>query len=155
MDIPLLQLQPGEFRGFIIGVLGSVVASFIVIAIIRYWKYRSLKSIMRRIDVMEERKLHLENLAKSDRYLLMYFFQMLFGILLWYSSWSIILPFLLFLKGYGAQYVYEAVFMWGPVWIVSWYVFYRIFQTEHHSDVIKDIDENIEYLKKKSSELNK
>jgi hypothetical protein len=70
-------LNFGDFKSLLIGILGGLL----VLGIQRYWSNRSIKSLKRRIEENEAYKARLDNLARSDRALLITGFQAVFGIL--------------------------------------------------------------------------
>ena len=70
-------LEWADLKSLVIGILGG----FIVLGIARYWSTRSIKSLRRRIEQSEAYKANVNNLAKSDRALLIYGLEGLFGIL--------------------------------------------------------------------------
>src|SRR5262245_43203829 len=76
-------LNPGAIvRTLILAVVGF----YLVKRVDRYWSYRSAKSIQKRIKYIEDDKLVLENLAKSDRSIFLRSFIMLFEMIRWGSA---------------------------------------------------------------------
>ena len=67
----------GDFKGFVIGILST--AAWLVIR--RIWSNYSTTSINRRIKESETEKVKLDNLAKSDRALIILGFQGVFGMI--------------------------------------------------------------------------
>lgn len=59
----------------------SILVFFICLGIQRYWSNHIIKSVKRRIEQSEAYKANVNNLAMSDRALLIYGFQSIFGIL--------------------------------------------------------------------------
>jgi hypothetical protein len=70
-----------DLKSAIIGLITGVLGTFIGYGVIRYWSNRSIKSMKRRLEETEAQKAHLHNLAKSDRAVLLYGFQVLFALL--------------------------------------------------------------------------
>jgi hypothetical protein len=64
-----------DLKTFIFGIISGVITFFICLAIQRYWSNRSIKSLKRRIEEKEAYKARLDNLARSDRALLITAFQ--------------------------------------------------------------------------------
>ena len=60
----------------------SIGVFFICVAIQRYWSKRNIKSLKRQIDETEAYKARLNNLARSDRALLIMGFQAVLGIVM-------------------------------------------------------------------------
>jgi hypothetical protein len=61
-------------------ILIGIVMIFITKGINRYLSYRSVKSIERRLKYLEVQKLGLENVAKSDRSIMLFSFNTFFGL---------------------------------------------------------------------------
>jgi hypothetical protein len=59
----------------ITNLITGVIGGLIVLGIARYWSNRSIRSIKRRIEQTEASKTKLDNLARSDRALIIYGFQ--------------------------------------------------------------------------------
>ena len=70
-------LNWADLKGLIIGIIGGLS----VLGIARYWSNHSIKSMKRRIQQNEAYKANVNNLAKSDRALLIYGLQGLFAVL--------------------------------------------------------------------------
>jgi len=70
-------LNWADLKSYIIGIIGG----FSVLGIARYWSNHSIKSMKRRIEQNEAYKANVNNLAKSDRALLIYGLQGLFTLL--------------------------------------------------------------------------
>jgi hypothetical protein len=70
-------LNWADFKSLIIGIIGG----FGVLGIARFWSNYSIKSMKRRIEQNEAYKENVNNLAKSDRALLIYGLQGLFTLL--------------------------------------------------------------------------
>ena len=70
-----------DLKTVIIGLITGVIGGLIVLGIARYWSNRSIKSMKRRIEQSEAYKANVNNLAKSDRALLIYGLQGLFAVL--------------------------------------------------------------------------
>jgi len=82
MDNPLPYIfQPSDLRALVIGVFGSVIAWFVCGALKRYWSYRTVRSIQKNIKLLENEKLLIENLAQSDRSVLLHSFRTLFWVI--------------------------------------------------------------------------
>lgn len=67
-----------DLKTVLISLVTGVIGFFICVAIQRYWSNRSIKSMRRRIAEAEAYKEKLNNLAKSDRALIIYGFQGVF-----------------------------------------------------------------------------
>ena len=61
-----------DLKTVIIGLITGIIGFFICVGIQRYWSNRSIKSMRRRIEQSEAYKANVNNLAKSDRALLIY-----------------------------------------------------------------------------------
>ena len=59
----------------------TIVLFFVCLGIQQYWSHRRIKSIRRRIEQTEAYKANVNNLAKSDRALLIYGFEGVFAVL--------------------------------------------------------------------------
>jgi uncharacterized membrane protein YqjE len=70
-----------DLKTVIIGLITGIIGFFICVGIQRYWSNRSIKSMRRRIEQSEAYKANVNNLAKSDRALLIYGLQGLFTLL--------------------------------------------------------------------------
>ena len=70
-----------DLKTVIISLITGVMGFFICVGIQRYWSNRSIKSMRHRIEQNEAYKANVNNLAKSDRALLIYGLQGLFTIL--------------------------------------------------------------------------
>jgi uncharacterized membrane protein YbhN (UPF0104 family) len=70
-------LDFSDLKAFLIGLLGSATWYLLY----RAWSNHSVKSIARRIKESEAEKIKLDNLAKSDRALIIHGFQAVFAIL--------------------------------------------------------------------------
>ncbi len=75
MDIGLADLKT-----VLISLVTGVVAFFLCVAIQRYWSNYSIKSMKRRIAVAEAEKATLDELAKSDRAIVVFGFQSIFAL---------------------------------------------------------------------------
>jgi hypothetical protein len=58
----------------------AVVGFYLVRKVDQYWSYRSVKSIKRRIQDMEDKKLVMDDLATSDKSILLFFSKRFFVI---------------------------------------------------------------------------
>jgi H+/gluconate symporter-like permease len=74
-------LNWADLKTVIIGLITGIIGFFICVGIQRYWSNRSIKSMKRRIEQNEAYKANVNNLAKSDRALLIYGLQGLFAVL--------------------------------------------------------------------------
>jgi uncharacterized membrane protein YqjE len=74
-------LDFNDLKTVIIGVVSGVLTWFICLGISRYWSNHSIKSLNRRIQEAEAQKLLVEDLAKSERAVLLMGFRVLFGLL--------------------------------------------------------------------------
>lgn len=70
-----------DLKTAIIGLVTGVIGGLIVLGIARYWSNRSIKSLKRRLQENEAYKARLDNLARSDRALLIVGFQSLLALL--------------------------------------------------------------------------
>jgi hypothetical protein len=64
-----------DLKTILISLITAIVGFFICVGIQRYWTNHSIKSMRRRIEESEAHKTKLNNLAKSDRALLIFGFQ--------------------------------------------------------------------------------
>jgi hypothetical protein len=71
-------LNWADLKTIIISLITGVIGGLIVLGIARYWSNRSIRSLNRRIQETEAEKLLIENLAKSEKAVLIYGFQTLF-----------------------------------------------------------------------------
>jgi len=71
-------LNWADLKTGIIGLVTGIIGFFICVGIQRYWSNHSIKSMKRRIEQNEAYKEKLDNLAKSDRALIIYGFQAVF-----------------------------------------------------------------------------
>ena len=65
----------------VVGVISGILTSIICFAAVRYWSNRSIKRLTRRIQESEAEKIKLDNLAKSDRALIILGFQGVFAMI--------------------------------------------------------------------------
>jgi uncharacterized membrane protein len=69
-------LTLNDLKAYLIGILGGLT----VLGMRLYWSNHSIKSLNRRIRESEAEKVKLDNLAKSDRALIIYGFQSVFVV---------------------------------------------------------------------------
>ena len=69
----------GDLKATIIGLITGIAGFFICLGIQRYWSNHTIQSIRRRIEESETEKVKLDNLAKSDRALIIHGFQGVFA----------------------------------------------------------------------------
>lgn len=74
-------LNWADLKTIIISLITGIIGGLIVLGIARYWSNHSIKSMKRRIEQNEAYKANVNNLAKSDRALLIYGLQGLFTVL--------------------------------------------------------------------------
>ena len=74
-------LDWADLKTIIISLITGIIGFFICLVIQRYWSNHSIKSMKRRIEQNEAYKANVNNLAKSDRDLLIYGLQGLFTVL--------------------------------------------------------------------------
>jgi hypothetical protein len=74
-------LDWADFKTIVISLITGIIGFFICLGIQRYWSNHSIKSMKRRIEKEESYKANVNNLAKSDRALLIYGLQGLFVVL--------------------------------------------------------------------------
>jgi uncharacterized membrane protein YqjE len=74
-------LDWADFKTIVISLITGIIGFFICLGIQRYWSNHSIKSMKRRIEKEESYKANVNNLAKSDRALLIYGLQGLFTLL--------------------------------------------------------------------------
>jgi H+/gluconate symporter-like permease len=65
----------------VVGVICGILTTIICFAAVRYWSNRSIKRLTRRIQESEAEKIKLDNLAKSDRALIILGFQGVFAMI--------------------------------------------------------------------------
>lgn len=70
-----------DLKGAIIGLVTGIAGFFICLRIQRYLSNRNIKSLNRRIKESEAEKVKLDNLAKSDRALIIHGFQGVFAMI--------------------------------------------------------------------------
>lgn len=76
-----MNLDYGDLKTVLLSLITGVVGYFLSVAIHRSWSNRSIKSMKRRIEENEAYKTNLNNLAKSDRALLIRGFEGVFAVL--------------------------------------------------------------------------
>jgi hypothetical protein len=119
----------------------------------RYLSYRSVKSIQRRIKYAEDRKLMMDNLAQSDRFVLLFSFQNLFGILFIMSGYFILQHLSLlseidfFLKNL------ILILLWFVVGLLSFSALYVLNKTHGYPKSAESINQKIATLKTRLSTL--
>src|SRR6266508_149460 len=70
-----------DAKALVIGLIGGVISYFLSLAIHRYWSNRNIKSLKRRIEQNEAYKATLDDLAQSDRSLIIMGFRGVFALL--------------------------------------------------------------------------
>jgi hypothetical protein len=63
------------------GIISGSIGTFLVMGIVKYWRYRTIKGIKRRIRNIEEYRLILDSVAESERAILLFSFMRLFACL--------------------------------------------------------------------------
>jgi hypothetical protein len=148
-------LQPGVFSGFIIGVFSSLVATFIGMGIIRYWGYRRVKSIERRIKEIESRKKTIDDLATSDRSLILLSLLILFLMIMIGSlAFGIYLFTFIQYKNtkFGNDVLSVAMIF---IFFVSAFYIKILIMVDKHQVSIESFNKNLASLKEKLSRLIK
>src|SRR5690242_1132638 len=80
-----MNLDLNDLKTVILSLTTGITGGLIVLGIARYWSNRSIKNMKRRIEATEAQKTQINNLAKSDRALLLYGFGNLFVLLVFLS----------------------------------------------------------------------
>jgi hypothetical protein len=110
-----------DLKTIIISLITGIGAYFLSLAIHRYWSNRSIKSMRRRIEENEAYKANLNNLAKSDRALLIRGFEGVFALLCLMNVLFALQPMLVHLYEGSPLNVMElaVIFLWLLGAIVS------------------------------------
>lgn len=140
-------LNFNDLKSLIIGIIGG----FLVLAIHRYWSNRAIKAVARRLKETEVYKAKLDNLAKSDRALIIYGFQ---AVMLLTAFISVIcaLQTLLFLKPPGEMVdVRELVqvLLWLLLAVISIGIFLGFQRVADYPKSAQKLEERIEKLRNK------
>jgi len=150
VSIGAMDLNFGDLKTAIIGVIGG----FIVLGIQRYWLNQSVKSLKRRIEETETYKANVNNLAKSDRALLIMAFQAVF--LMVAVICCIVIIQLLFL--FGKQefpFALICVLLWSLPVLVCFAVVKTLRDVHDYPQSLTTIEEKITKLKNKYLTKNK
>jgi hypothetical protein len=134
-----------DVKALIIGLIGGVISYFLSLGIHRYWSNRNVKSLKRRIEQNEAYKAQLDDLAQSDRSLIIMGFEGVFALLLV----IILLPiFFLLLGGFGSLVLITMLVCLIPA-LVAAGLFKSFRDVREYPKSTKRIEERITKLKNK------
>lgn len=139
-----------DLKGIIIGVIGSALW----FAIYRYWSNRSIKSMRRSIEEKEAYKARLDNLARSDRSLLITGFQAVLAILAFICG-IVPINFLLFFGQTDILNAFIFVLLWSLPILFCWGIVKMLQDIQGHPQSLEKIDKRITELKNKLLGQNK
>jgi hypothetical protein len=131
----------------------GIVMIFITKTVNRYLSYRSVKSIQRRIRYAEAEKSTLDNLATSDRSLLLFSFRFIFGILSLVSTAFIAPVLLAFVQGDPDPRQLFIILIWFVVGITAGYAANTLKKLDGSPASIESINQKIDSLKMRLSKL--
>jgi sterol desaturase/sphingolipid hydroxylase (fatty acid hydroxylase superfamily) len=139
-----------DLKTVIIGLSTGVVAFFICVAIQRYWSNRSIKSLRRRIQQAEGQKLLVEDLAKSERAVLLFGFQTVFGLFFAMAIISAASQLVLVsIVGGRDLDVIIVTLLWGLPAIISFYAAHLIKKVHDYPASLEIFEKKITKLKNK------
>jgi hypothetical protein len=125
----------------------GIVMIFITKTVNRYLSYRSVKSIQRRIRYAEAEKSTLDNLATSDRSLLLFSFRFIFGILSLVSTAFIAPVLLAFVQGDPDPRQLFIILIWFVVGITAGYAANTLKKLDGSPASIESINQKIDSLR--------
>jgi hypothetical protein len=142
-------LNPGAIvRTIILGVL----MIFITKVINRYLSYRSVKSIQRKIKEVEARKAMTEDLATSERFVMLFSFKVLFTLLALASLAYLIPPLISFIVQGNKSFINILVgLLWTSVFGVSVIMSWYLDKAENYPKSMANFDKQITNLRTKLS----
>jgi len=134
--------------GVISGIISGILTVIICFIAARYWSNRSIKSLKRRIEQSEAYKIRLDNLARSDRALLITGFQAVLSALAFICGIVAIQIFLLF---------WEMVLLTTLVYVLLWVIpivlcgglVKMLEDIQNHPESLEKIENKITKLKNK------
>jgi hypothetical protein len=127
-------------------ILGLIMI-FITKAVNKYLSYRSVKSIQRRIKSLENDKLILESLVKSDRSLLSQSFARLFFVIALGSVAFMLRPVISFLRNTSDDIDRSFFIALFGVFILSVQFFRTLKKADEYDESVETIKQKIESLK--------
>lgn len=134
-------------------VIIGLVFIFVTRAVNRYLSHRSVKSIERRIKYAEERKFLIDNLATSDRFILLFSFLNLFGVLMMLSLFFIIEPLLSLSEGNITFMNLMSIMIWLVPGLMSFSAMYVLNKVYNYAEYSETINQKIAALKTRLSKL--
>jgi cadmium resistance protein CadD (predicted permease) len=134
----------GDLKSLILGIIGGLL----VLGIQRYWSNRSTKSLKRRIEEKEAYKARLDNLARSDRALLITGFQGVFGAIAAVCA-AMIVQFVLVFAHRELLMTFAYVLIWLLPIIACIAAIRLLDDIRHHPESLERIERQITALKNK------
>jgi hypothetical protein len=143
-----------DLKTAIIGIVGGVITFFICLGLQRYWSNRNVKNLKLRIEEKEAYKARLDNLARSDRALLITGFQAVLTVLACICGIVAIQIFLLF---------WEMLLLTTLVYVLLWLlpillcvgIVKMLEDIQNHPQSLDIIEKRITELKNKLLRQNK
>ena len=141
-----------DFKDLKATIIGIIVF-FICLGIQRYWSNHTVKSLNRRIRHTEEHKLLVEDLAKSERAVLLFGFQTVFALffamaLISAASQIVLLSFVV--AGWDLdRWSLVLALMWGLLAIVSFYAAQLIKKVHDYPESLEIFEKKIERFRNK------
>jgi sterol desaturase/sphingolipid hydroxylase (fatty acid hydroxylase superfamily) len=147
------QLMEWLNNSWVVSIGGSAIGTLVILGIVRYWSNRSIKSMKRRIEDAEAQKAQINNLAKSDRAVLLYGFGSLFGLVFLVSIailFSEVMLLEVFLGEMNSNLAGIVVtVMWGIPLLASVYSGIVIKRVHDYPNSVETFDKKITKLKNK------
>jgi hypothetical protein len=130
----------------------AVVGFYLVKRVDRYWSYRSAKSIQRRIKEVEARRAMTEDLATSERFVMLFSFKVLFTLLA-LASLTYLIPVLISFVVQGNKSFINILvgLLWTSVFGVSVIMSWYLDRAENYPKSMENFDKQITNLRTKLS----
>jgi len=143
-----LYLGWADLKTIVISLLTGIIGGLIVLGINRYWSNRSIKSLNRRIRQAEAQKILVEDLAKSERAVLLIGFQYLFALMAFVCVSFVVQVLILSLRASGLDLLdLAAILFWIIPTIISIYIASLMKNVSEHPKSLKIFETKIEKLR--------
>jgi H+/gluconate symporter-like permease len=138
-----------DLRSLVIGVISGVISGIITVLVFRYWAHRTIKSMKRRLAYAEAHRAQLDELAKSDRSVLLAGLTALF-LLLGLFGLAVIVSILVLIKdeGLSPERLLSLAIWILPV-LASFGVALLFKQLKEYPETIQKIDKKISEIRRK------
>jgi hypothetical protein len=140
----------GDLKSLLLGIIGGLL----VLGIQRYWSNRSMKSLKRRIEEKEAYKARLDNLARSDRALLITGVQAVLAVLACICG-IVVIQFLLLLRHIEFLNTLVFVLLWLLPILLCMGIVKMLEDIQNHPQSLERIEKKTTKLKNKLLGQNK